>query len=54
MKRWTINATIETEDDYDPEKIADQIDRDANRGDGIYIAIRGNVRSKIKPKKRKK
>lgn len=36
-KKWRITAVVETEPEYESEMIRKQIDRDANRGDGIYI-----------------
>lgn len=52
MKLFTIVAIIEAEDEYDSEKIANQIDRDVNRGDGIFIKGLWNAKACIQPKQR--
>ena len=41
MRRFRIEAEIETTDDYKSGDIRVQIDRDLNRGDGIYLDIKG-------------
>lgn len=60
MKVFTITTTIEAEDEYDTAMVARQLDRDANRGDGIYIRglisrgerIRWNPRRTIQERKK--
>lgn len=39
VKTWKIEVIVETENDYDRHSIIEQIDRDLNRGDGIYMRI---------------
>lgn len=48
MKIWRIETTITSEDEYDEQKIFAQIDRDLNRGDGIYMRVpQRDLRAKI-------
>ena len=39
MKVWKLETTVDSDDEYDAAKVLSQIDRDANRGDGIHIRV---------------
>ena len=43
MKRFKITAEIDADDEYDAIKIKRQIDRDLNRGVGLYLDIDDSV-----------
>lgn len=43
MTRWLIATVIETDDDYTPTDIRAQIERDLNRGDGMYFTTAKSV-----------
>jgi hypothetical protein len=39
MKIWKIEVIIETTDKYQKKDVLKQIDKDINRGDGIYFDL---------------
>lgn len=48
MKIWKLTTTVHSEDDFDAAKVLRMIDRDANRGDGIYVKVTGGKKPLLK------
>lgn len=47
MKLFKIESTIETDDDWCPDKIRKMIDFCFNRGDGAYIEVGRKMKLKL-------